>query len=378
MLKDHLSSLIFPLNRARIQGTGVTVMANVIKGIDWETFQQLRGGEKKEYFIRDEKIFHIIMAQQFDRTFLDEICELTTKIRGIAKGNKGIAFLQSLLQGKRAMLYFVQPSTRTFLSFMAACQILGIHCSEVRDAATSSEMKGESPEDTVRTFSSYVDLIVMRHPQAGFAERIAFLLNQISRPVPVVNAGSGKDQHPTQALLDIYTLHRSFENYGGIDGKKIAFVGDLRRGRTVRSLAYLLRNYSDVTLYFVAPQELQLGEDLKEYLREQQVVFEEMDNLEEVIPSVDAVYMTRIQDEYDEAGESKRIDYSTYYFKKEYLKILPANAIIMHPLPRRDEIPVEVDADKRAMYWRQVRNGMWVRVTLIATIFRKDKDIKEY
>jgi len=353
-------------------------MVQVIKGIDWEAFQQLRGSEKKEYFTRDENIFHIIMAQQFDRPLLDEICKLTTKIRGIAKGNKGVLFLQSLLQGKRAMLYFVQPSTRTFLSFMAACQVLGMQCSEVRDTATSSEMKGESQEDTVRTFSSYVDLIVMRHPQAGFAERIAYLLNQISRPVPVINAGSGKDQHPTQALLDIYTLHRSFENYGGIDGKRIAFVGDLKRGRTVRSLAYLLRNYSGVKLYFVAPKELQMEEDLKGYLQEQQVVFEERDNLKEVIPAVDAVYMTRIQDEYDEAGESKRIDYSAYYFKKEYLKILPPNAIIMHPLPRRAELPPEIDADKRAIYWRQVRNGMWVRVTLIATVFRKDRDIKEY
>ena len=353
-------------------------MADVMKGIDWETFQQLRGSEKKEYFTRDGNIFHIIMSQQFDRPFLDEICELTTKIRGISKGNKGVSFLQSLLQGKRAMLYFVQPSTRTFLSFMAACQILGIQCSEVRDAATSSEMKGESQEDTVRTFSSYVDLVVMRHPLSGFAERIAFLLNQIRRPVPVINAGSGKDQHPTQALLDIYTLHRSFDNYGGIDGKRIAFVGDLQRGRTVRSLAYLLRNYQDVRLYFVAPPELQMGEDLKGYLQEQGVAFEEMNNLEEVIPVVDAVYMTRIQDEYDERGESKKIDYSAYYFKKEYLKILPPNAIIMHPLPRRNEIPVEIDADKRAMYWRQVRNGMWVRVTLIAAIFRKDLDIKNY
>jgi aspartate carbamoyltransferase catalytic subunit len=353
-------------------------MAQVIKGIDWKTFQQLRGSEKKEYFTRDEGIFHIIMSQQFDRKLLDEICELTTKIRGISKGNKGVLFLQSLLQGKRAMLYFVQPSTRTFLSFMAACQVLGMQCSEVRDTATSSEMKGESQEDTVRTFSSYVDLIVMRHPQAGFAERIAFLLNQISRPVPVINAGSGKDQHPTQALLDIYTLHRSFENYGGIDGKKIAFVGDLKRGRTVRSLAYLLRNYTGVTLYFVAPRELQMEEDLKGYLQEHEVAYEERDNLKEVIPTVDAVYMTRIQDEYDEAEESKRIDYSAYYFKKEYLEILPPNAIIMHPLPRRAELPPEIDADKRAIYWRQVRNGMWVRVSLIASIFRKDQDIKEY
>ena len=353
-------------------------MAQVIKGIDWEAFQQLRGSEKKEYFTRDENVFHIIMAQQFDRTLLDELCELTTKIRGIAKGNKGVLFLQSLLQGKRAMLYFVQPSTRTFLSFMAACQVLGMQCSEVRDTTTSSEMKGESQEDTVRTFSSYVDLIVMRHSQAGFAERIAFLLNQISRPVPVINAGSGKDQHPTQALLDIYTLHRSFQNYGGIDGKRIVFVGDLKRGRTVRSLAYLLRNYSGVKLYFVAPKELQMEEDLKVYLQEQQVAFEERDDLKEVIPAVDAVYMTRIQDEYDEAGESKRIDYSAYYFKKEYLKILPPNAIIMHPLPRRAELPPEIDQDKRAIYWRQVRNGMWVRVSLIAKVFRKDKDITEY
>jgi aspartate carbamoyltransferase catalytic subunit len=349
-----------------------------MKAMQWETFQQLRGSEKKEYFSRDEHIFHIIMSQQFDRKSLDDICELTTKIRGISKGNRGVLYLQSLLQGKRAMLYFVQPSTRTFLSFMAACQILGMQCSEVRDTSTSSEMKGESQEDTVRTFSSYVDLVVMRHPQAGFAERIAFILNQTSRPVPIINAGSGKDQHPTQALLDIYTLHRSFENFGGIDGKRIAFVGDLRRGRTVRSLSYLLRNYSGVKLYFVAPPELQMEDDLKQYLSEQQVTFEETNNLKEVIPAVDAVYMTRIQDEYDEAGESKRIDYSAFHFKKEYLKILPPNAIIMHPLPRRAEIPVEIDADKRAIYWRQVRNGMWVRVTLIATIFQKDRDIKAY
>ena len=318
------------------------------------------------------------MAQQFDRHFLDEICHLATKIRGISKGNKGINFLQSLLLGKRAMLYFVQPSTRTFLSFMAACQILGMQCSEVRDTATSSEVKEESPEDTVRTFSSYVDLIVIRYPQAGFAERIAFLLNQIGRPVPVINAGSGKDQHPTQALLDVYTLHRSFQNYGGIDRKSIAFVGDLLRGRTVRSLAYLLRNYTGVKLYFVAPKELQMGDDLKMYLREYNVDFEERDNLEEVVPLVDAVYMTRIQDEYDEAGESKRIDYSSYHFKKEYLKILPPNAIVMHPLPRRAEIPVEIDQDRRAMYWRQVRNGMWARVALIAKTFRKDRDIVDY
>jgi aspartate carbamoyltransferase catalytic subunit len=273
------------------------------------------------------------------------------------------------------MLYFVQPSTRTFLSFMAACQILGMQCSEVRDTATSSEMKGERPEDSVRTFSSYVDLIVMRYPEAGFAERIALLLNDIGRPVPVINAGSGKDQHPTQALLDIYTLYRSFENYGGIDGKNIVFVGDLKRGRTVRSLAYLMRNYEDVTCYFVAPPALQMEDDLKEYLNEEGVAFEESNDLEKVIPLADAVYMTRIQDEYDEAGESKTVDYSGFQFKEEYLDILPSNGVIMHPLPRRNEIPLSVDRDKRAMYWRQARNGMWIRTALVAYIFRLEDKI---
>jgi aspartate carbamoyltransferase catalytic subunit len=350
----------------------------MIRAINWETFKELRGSEKRECFLRDGNIFHVIMAQQFDRPILDYICDLATKIRGIAKGNQGMLFLQSLLQTKRAMLYFVQPSTRTFLSFMSACQILGIKCSEVRDPTTSSEMKGETQEDTVRTFSSYVDLVIMRHVQEKFVEKVAWLLNQTARPVSVINAGSGKDQHPTQALLDIYTLHRSFENYGGIDGKAIAMVGDLLRGRTVRSLSYLLKNYDGVRIYFVAPRGLQMEKDLKDYLRENDVEFEESENLKEVIPLVDAIYMTRIQDEYDEGGESKKIDYSKFHFKTDHLKTLKPNAIIMHPLPRRAEISTEVDQDRRAMYWRQVRNGMWVRVALIAKIFLADKEIMGY
>lgn len=346
--------------------------------MDWETFKALRGSQKKAFFMRDGNIYHVIMSQQFDRPFLDEICNLATRIRQIAKSNEGTRFLLSLLQGKRAMLYFVQPSTRTFLSFMSACQILGMQCSEVRDTSTSSEVKGETPEDTVRTFSSYVDLIIMRYPEPGFAERIAFLLNQSGRPVPVINAGSGRDQHPTQALLDIYTLYRSFEDQGGIDGKKIALVGDLKRGRTVRSLAYLMKNYEGVKLYFVSPPELRMEEDLKRYLHEHQVEFEEWDDLREVVPLVDAVYMTRIQDEYDVEGESTRIDYSRFHFKPEYLQLLKPNAIIMHPLPRRQELPPEIDQDRRAVYWRQVRNGMWARVALIAKIFRVDGAIWRY
>jgi aspartate carbamoyltransferase catalytic subunit len=218
----------------------------------------------------------------------------------------------------------------------------------------------------------------MRYPQEMFAEKVAWMFNYTGRPVPVINAGSGKDQHPTQALLDIYTLHRSFENYGGIDGKSVAFVGDLLRGRTVRSLSYLLKNYDGVKIYYASPKVLRMAHDLKDFLGENKIFFEEYDDINHVIPKADAVYMTRIQDEYDVAAESSQIEYTKFHFKKEHLKMLKPNAIIMHPLPRRAEIAPEVDSDPRAMYWRQVRNGMWVRVALISTIMEKNEDIMAY
>lgn len=349
-----------------------------MRQIGWEEFKQLRGHEKRAYFERDGRIFHVIMAQQFDREFLDRICELATKIRKIAGTRTGVRFLKSLLDDKTAMLYFAQPSSRTRVSFQRACRILGVDTILVTDVATSSEAKGESHEDSVRTYSSYVDLIIMRHFRKGLAEKMAWKMNFIGRPVPIINGGSGRDQHPTQALLDVYTLWRSFENYGGIDGISIVMAGDLRRGRTVRSLSYLMTRYERVKIYFVAPPELQMADDIKDYLREHGVCFKESDNLKKIIPLVDAIYMTRIQDEYDEKGESSKIDYSRFHFGTEYLKTLKSNAVILHPLPRRKEIPEEVDEDKRAMYWRQVRNGMWARAALIATIFKKDKEIMDY
>ncbi len=320
-------------------------------------------------------IYHVLRAQQFDRELLDRLCELTTRIRKVAKVKTGADYLQGLLSHKRAMLYFTQPSTRTFLSFLSACHILGIKVCEIRDPSTSSEFKGETPEDAIRTFSSYVDVIIMRTPQAGFVDATARMLDETERPVPVINAGSGKDQHPTQALLDIYTLHRSFKERGGIDGKTIAMVGDLARGRTVRSLSYLMKNYKDVKLIFVAPEARRMGEDIKAFLDKQGIQWKEHDNLEDILPEVDAVYMTRLQHEYDVADESSRIDYSKFSFKVQHLELLPKDAIIMHPLPRRDELDRRVDKDPRAKYWRQERNGMWMRVAVIASIFGIDKDI---
>jgi aspartate carbamoyltransferase catalytic subunit len=275
------------------------------------------------------------------------------------------------------MLYFTQPSTRTFLSFENACHILGCQTSDIREAATSSELKGETREDAIRTFSSYVDMVIMRTVVEGLADRTARHMDETDRPVPIINAGSGKDQHPTQALLDIYTLHRSFEHRGGIDGKTIAMVGDLARGRTVRSLSYLMKNYSDVRLIFVSPDSLRMNYDLKEFLDKRGIPWSEHDNLEEVVPEADAVYMTRIQDEYDEHGESRGIDLENFTFHYHLLPRLKPNAIIMHPLPRRDEIDLRVDADPRALYWRQVRNGMWMRTAVMSVIFGVDDVIRE-
>lgn len=351
---------------------------NPLRTISWNDYQQLSVNERAPYFARDGKPYHALFAQQYDRPVLERLCHLATSVRKIAKTRGGMRFLQDLLSEKRAMLYFAQPSSRTFLSFYAACQILGMQTGEVRDAATSSEIKGESQEDSVRTFSSYFDLLIMRHPTGGFAERIAWLLSNTDRPVPVLNAGSGKDQHPTQALLDVYTLQRSFESRGGIDGKRIAFVGDLARGRTVRSLAALLRHYDKVKAYFVAPDPLQIGADILRVLDDAGMAYELTDDFQAVIPEVDAIYMTRIQDEWDQAQESRALDTSGFHFRVADLSRLASHAILMHPLPRRNEIEPEVDQDPRAMYWRQVRNGMWIRVALMLMVFDRDREVDRY
>ena len=322
-------------------------------------------------------MFHIVTTDIFNRSLLDELCQLTTVIRTIAKSREGARFLQELLSTRRAMLYFTQPSTRTFLSMNNACHILGIRTSEIRDPEVSSEVKGESFEDSIRTFSSYVDLIVMRTPQPGYAARAAALMDSIPRRVPVINAGSGKDQHPTQALLDIYTLERSFENAGGADGKTIGMMGDLKRGRTVRSLCRLMCHYRDVQLVFISPPAFEMEPDIKDYLREHRIEYSETNNLQHVLPELDAIYVTRMQSEYDIESESSSVDLARFSIAADELKRMKSSAVIMHPLPRGPEIHRSVDTDPRSMYWRQERNGMWMRAALIATVFRVSDQIRD-
>ncbi len=347
---------------------------------DWPEFQKLTMPEKVVCLSRDDGApFHTLFAQQFNRAILDRLCKLATEIRTIAKTRNGMCFLQSLLSHKRAMLYFSQPSSRTFLSFQSACQILGIKTGEVRDTSTSSEFKGESHEDSIRTFSSYFDLIIMRTQEKGLAENMAVTLSNSERPVPIINAGSGKDQHPTQALLDIYTLQRSFERRGGLRDRSVMFVGDLARGRTVRSLSSLLLNYDNIEQIFVAPDPLQVGSDILDTLTARGVKWSTSSNMRDYMPRVDAIYMTRIQNEWDsKEGESDSIDTSAFKIGVEEMKLCKPDAILMHPLPRRDEIAVEVDHDPRAMYWRQMRNGMWIRVALIASTFDCASRIDEF
>jgi aspartate carbamoyltransferase catalytic subunit len=343
----------------------------------WEEFISKPVDEKVEAFKLNGRIFDVIYAQQFDREFLDYLGRLADMIRLLAKTKVGQSKLRHLLPHKRAMLYFVQPSTRTFLSFQNACHILGLTVSEIRGTSTSSEVKGESPEDTILTFASYVDLIISRHPEAGFAEKTAWVLNQTNHPVPVLNGGSGPDQHPTQALLDIYTLEREFRTIGGLDGKKIAMVGDLKRGRTVRSLSYLMKNYQDVELAYVAPEVFKMKDDIKEFLNKHAIPFMETDDFESIMPEVDAIYMTRIQNEYSEDPTSEAETYPEFHLKLEHMPKIQTHCAILHPLPRRYEIDVRIDKDPRAAYWRQERCGMWIRAALIAYIYGVEQTIFE-
>lgn len=339
---------------------------------------------------RNDKPFHLVLAQQLDRQVIEELCQLADMIRSIGGSRQGTQFLRTMLSHRRAMLYFIQPSTRTFLSFTAACQVVGMPYNEVRDRSTSSEVKGESEDDTIRVLSQYFDLIIMRHPSEGFAEHVACMLNSMPRTIPVINGGSGKDQHPTQALLDIYTLMRAFTEDTGnrrgsgryaqnpFTGKTIAFVGDLKRGRTVRSLTYLLCRYPGVKLLFIAPPELQIGEDIQEYVSRHGVEYELSDDVRAHIGDTDGVYMTRLQDEWDKDGESKAIDFDRFSLTYDMAKLFKPGLAVLHPLPRRHELDQRLDALPQAKYWDQVRNGMWMRAALIASVFNVDTAIREH
>jgi aspartate carbamoyltransferase catalytic subunit len=298
---------------------------------------------------RNRMLGHVISAEQFDRELLDHLFLRAAALAGVRDDRLAHRVMATL---------FYEPSTRTRLSFESAMLRLGGSVIGTEAARTfSSAIKGETLEDTVRMVSTYADLIVLRHDEAGAAARAASVAS-----VPVVNAGDGPGEHPTQALLDLYTIEREL---GHIDGVRVAFCGDLRFGRTARSLALLLALYPDVRLTFVAPPVIQVGGDILARLRARGVACTLAEQLTDVLDDVDVVYQTRVQKErftdpleYEQAKTAIRIDGAI-------MSQLPATAIVMHPLPRVDEIAPEVDADPRAAYFRQAANGVAIRMALL-------------
>ncbi|MEE2640539.1 MAG: aspartate carbamoyltransferase [Planctomycetota bacterium] len=372
---------------------------------DWLLDRPIR--MKTAEFEREGRLKHCIFAAQLNRPLVEKICFIADMIRVLSRTKEGSDKLRELLSHKRAMLYFTQPSTRTFLSFMAACQILGVTCNEVRDPSVSSEVKKESPMDSIRMFSSYFDFIIMRSNVSRFAECCAYQMNELAmnsmRSVPIINGGAGSDEHPTQALLDMYTLARTFQfdhkenaprsryielrrKYPnltlGPDNKTFTFCGDLGRGRTVRSLVTVLSNYKSIRMFFVSPEEstLQLDPDIRNELLQKGVEVHEFNSLDSafegqpILSQTDALYMTRIQKEHDTAEMAARyqaLDLSHFKLSMERVNRMKEYAPILHPFPRDSEeaeIPTEIDKDSRAMYFRQARNGMWARAALLLHI----------
>ncbi len=266
---------------------------------------------------------------------------------------------QNILKGFVISTLFFEPSTRTRLSFESAASYLGAQVIGFTDAATSSVKKGESLKDTILTVSSYSDLIVMRHPKEGSAR----YASEVS-PVPVINAGDGANQHPTQCLLDLYSIKKTQKK---LDGLHVAFVGDLKYGRTVHSLVQALANYN-TTFHLVSPPELKLPSSVKQYIKDAHLEYYQYDEMDEVIPQVDILYMTRIQQErFSDPLEYERVR-NVYILKNDMLDNSKRNLRVMHPLPRVNEITEDVDGNPKAYYFQQAKNGVFVRQALLSLI----------
>ena len=264
---------------------------------------------------------------------------------------------QDVAAHKQLATLFFEPSTRTRLSFESAMLGLGGSVLGFSSAASSSTAKGETVTDTVRTVSCYADIIAMRHPKEG----APFAASQRSQ-VPIINAGDGGHNHPTQTLTDLLTIHRE---RGSLENFTIGFCGDLKFGRTVHSLVNALSRYSNIHFIFISPEELKMPNYINESLQKKGLPYEETESLEEAMPKLDVLYMTRVQKErfFNEADYIRLKD--TYVLDPAKLTTAKKDMCILHPLPRVNEIAVSVDDDPRARYFEQVRNGKFIRMALI-------------
>jgi len=296
----------------------------------------------------------IISIKDFSREEIDYILEVAESMEPLAKTGS------DMLRGKILATLFFEPSTRTRLSFETAMHKLGGSAIGFAEAEIASVKKGENLADTIRVVENYADVIVLRHPLEGAARLAAEFAK-----VPIINAGSGAEEHPTQALLDLYTM---LKEKGQIDGLNIALIGDLRYGRTVHSLAYALSLYEVKKLYLVSPESLRMRREVLKTIKGKMKVVEK-DSVKDIIPDVDVLYVTRIQKErFPDLAEYAKVK-GSYKINLEVLGKAKKDLIILHPLPRVDEIAVEVDDTPFAKYFQQVWNGIVVRMALLALIF---------
>ncbi|MFA6520166.1 MAG: aspartate carbamoyltransferase [Candidatus Paceibacterota bacterium] len=304
---------------------------------------------------------HIISANQFKKNDLENILSLAGVLEQDSKEGK----IKKILEDKIVACVFFEPSTRTRLSFETAALKLGAKVISAENAMeNSSAHKGESIEDTTRILCSYADVVVIRHPAGGTLEKAVKVATK-----PLINAGDGTNQHPSQGLLDVYTIKKE---KGRLKNLNIGFGGDLLNSRTLKSLVPLLQLYEGNKFYFISPKELELPREFMNALEENKVQFEELRSIEEALPHLDVLYMTRVQKErFADVREYEKVK-DLFIFKKEHLKILKPDAIIMHPLPKINEIEIEVDADPRAAYFRQAENGLYVRMALLSYVLELD------
>ncbi len=294
----------------------------------------------------------IVSIRDFTREEIDYVLKTTDGLEPLARKSS------DMLHGKILATAFFEPSTRTRLSFESAMFRLGGTCIGFADPKAASVEKGENLADTVRVIENYADALVIRHPLEGAARLAAEFAS-----VPVINAGSGAEEHPTQALLDLYTMKRE---KGRIDGLTVGLVGDLRYGRTVHSLAYALAQYN-VKLHLISPDQLRMRRDVLVEV-EKKIRVEESTSLKKLLPELDVIYMTRIQKErFPDLAEYEKVR-GVYRLDATELESAKKDAIVMHPLPRVDEISSDVDGTSHSKYFKQVWYGLLTRMTLISLV----------
>ncbi len=295
---------------------------------------------------------HVIESQQFDKVWIQQLFEHADRLHGMRSES---------LHGRILASLFYEPSTRTRLSFESAMIRLGGSVLTTENARDfSSAIKGETLEDSIRIVGQYADLIVLRHFEVGAAVCAA----KVS-PVPIINGGDGAGQHPTQALLDIYTMWRE---RGSLDNNHIVVLGDLKHGRTARSLCYLLGKFANNRITFVSPEELRMNDDIKEYLNKHGVSFNESTDLSSLMKKADVVYQTRIQKErFENEPDYLRLK-GSFTIDRTLVDTMKKGSILMHPLPRVDEIHSSVDDSEHAVYFKQAGYGVTVRMALLETL----------